>query len=213
MIQGKLLSASFSSENYWKERYKNGGNSGRGSYGKFAEFKANILNEFINSHNIKSIIEYGCGDGNQLKLAKYPSYLGFDISPVAISMCRNIFPSDSSKSFKLMNEYNGETAELTLSLDVIYHLIEDDVFELYMKRLFDSSKRFVIIYSNNTDKQEKDLAKHVKYRKFTKWIEENEPQYKLIQCIQTKYPCNGTNYEGNSISNFYIYESFEICGP
>ena len=31
------------SQNYWRKRYAMGGNSGKGSYGKSAEFKAEIL--------------------------------------------------------------------------------------------------------------------------------------------------------------------------
>src|SRR5215210_4430947 len=45
-----------------------------------------------------------------------------------------------AKTFKLMEEYAGESAELALSLEVIYHLVEDEVFESYMRRLFGSSK-------------------------------------------------------------------------
>src|SRR5437899_4317923 len=55
-------------------------NSGLGSYDKLAEFKAEVLNGFVKENTIKSVIEYGCGDGNQLKFAEYPSYLGFDVS-------------------------------------------------------------------------------------------------------------------------------------
>ena len=47
---------------YWEERYSTGGNSGVGSYGKFAEFKATTLNEFVAKHNLRSVIEFGCGD-------------------------------------------------------------------------------------------------------------------------------------------------------
>src|ERR1700690_3055812 len=73
------------SKQYWMERYKSGGNSGPGSYNKLAEFKAQVLNNFVVMNNIKTVIEYGCGDGNQLRLSNYPSYLGFDISASAIS--------------------------------------------------------------------------------------------------------------------------------
>jgi len=116
------------SKQYWIERYKSGGNSGAGSYGKLAEFKAEVLNDFVRGNAIETIIEYGCGDGNQLKLSSYPFYIGFDVSLAAISRCQDIFCEDKTKTFKLMDEYRGETAQLTLSLDVIYHLIEDDVF-------------------------------------------------------------------------------------
>ncbi|MBF0231573.1 MAG: class I SAM-dependent methyltransferase [Desulfamplus sp.] len=139
------------SESYWKSRYEAGGNSGNGSYNKLAGFKAEILNTFVSENGITSIIEYGCGDGNQLSLAQYPKYTGFDVSQKAIDMCLKRFSKDETKTFKLMCTYAGESAELTLSLDVIYHLIEDSVFAGYMNRLFDSSNKFVAIYSSDTD--------------------------------------------------------------
>ena len=148
------------SEDYWIQRYNSGGNSGAGSYNQLAKFKAEIINDFVKNNNITTIIEYGCGDGNQLKLAEYPSYIGFDVSPKAIALCEDIFQDDKTKSFRLMTEYKGETAQLTVSLDVIYHLIEDDIYYSYMKRLFDSSERFVIIYSSNCDEEQRYHEKH-----------------------------------------------------
>lgn len=192
------------SEEYWKERYRSGGNSGAGSYRKLAEFKAGVLNSFVKAKGVETVIEYGCGDGNQLELAEYPSYTGFDVSPEAVSRCRERFPDDKTKTFQLMKEYRNETAELTLSLDVIFHLTEDEVFSVYMRRLFGSSKRFVIIYSSNTDQQEKFQAPHVKHRKFSEWIAQNEPGWKLLQHIPNQYPYKGDENEG-SAADFYIY--------
>lgn len=103
-----------------------------------------------------------------------------------------------------MDAYTNETAELTLSLDVIYHLIEDNVFFTYMKRLFDSSTRFVIIYSSNTDKRARLQAAHVRERKFSKWIEQNKSEWKLIQHIPNRYSYTGDEQEG-SFADFYMY--------
>ena len=125
------------SEAYWTARYESAGSSGPGSYNKLAEFKAEVLNDFVKQKNITTIIEYGRGDGNQLKLAAYPSYIGFEISPRAIALCENAFIGDPTKKFKLMKDYQGETAQLTLSLDVIFHLVEDQVFEEHMRKLFE----------------------------------------------------------------------------
>ena len=147
------------SEDYWIQRYDSGGNSGAGSYGKLAEFKAEIINDFVKDNKITTIIEYGCGDGNQLKLAEYPSYIGFDISREAIKICQDIFQHDKNKSFRLMTEYKGETAQLTLSLDVIFHLIEDGVYYSYMEMLFNSSERFVIVYSSDYDEKQRYHSK------------------------------------------------------
>ncbi len=38
---------SFDSSAYWEERYIQGRNSGNGSYGRLAEFKAKIINDFV----------------------------------------------------------------------------------------------------------------------------------------------------------------------
>lgn len=197
---GKLF---FNNKRYWEKRYSSGGNSGDGSFGELANFKAEILNNFVKEHNIKSIIELGCGDGNQLKLAKYPQYLGLDISSTAVSLCRKTFQNDSSKSFELMKEYKNEKAELSLSIDVIFHLGNDKDYAEYMQRLFDSAEKFVIIYSSNFIKE--SPSPHIKYRKFTEWIDQNKNQWHLKEFIPNKYPFKGDIKTG-SISDFYIYE-------
>jgi hypothetical protein len=193
------------SRNFWVERYASGGNSGDGSYNKLAEFKAEIINGFVLQNNITTIIEYGCGDGNQLKLSKYPTYIGYDVSPQAISMCKELFIKDITKTFKMMEDYNNETAELTLSLDVIYHLVEENVFVDYMNRLFNSSVHFVIIYSSNTDVNPKGLSAFIKHRKFTNWIDYMKLDWKLMKFIPNKHPYRGDSRTG-SFADFFIYK-------
>lgn len=193
------------SADYWEERYKAGGHSGAGSYHQLAEFKAQILNDFVKSNHINSVIEYGSGDGNQLKLADYPAYIGFDVSPSAIERCKTLFNGDPTRSFKLMSDYAGERAELTLSLDVIYHLVEDAVYDAYMQLLFDSAERFVIIYASNFEESAQDrVISHVRHRKFTNWVENARPKWKLKSHIPNAYPYSGDNDTG-SLADFYIY--------
>lgn len=201
----KLFKLFPGSKGYWEKRYESGRTSGDGSYGRLAQFKAEIINGFVIDKQISSVIEYGCGDGNQLRLSEYPSYIGFDVSRAAISQCRHTFANDETKAFNLVDEYVNEKAQLTLSLDVIYHLTEDEVYYTYMKQLFNSSTKFVGIYSSNTDEQARFQAPHVRHRNFSKWIEENRPEWKLIQNIQNKYPYSGDEKEG-SFADFYFYE-------
>lgn len=193
------------SKGYWERRYQSGGNSGAGSYSKLAEFKADVLNDFVKKRDIETVIEYGCSDGNQLKLSDYPSYVGFDVSQEAVSLCSSLFESDHTKIFKLLNEYNGETAQLTLSLDVIYHLIEDEVFSSYMIRLFTSSSHFVIVYASNSDGHQYFKAPHVKHRKFTDWVVANKPNWELLQFIPNKYPYIENDNINGPFADFYIY--------
>ena len=131
------------SAHYWDARYASGGTSGSGWYNRLAVFKAEVLNDFVVAQDVRSVIEWGCGDGNQLLLARYPEYLGIDVSPVAIETCRRLFAADTSERFALAGDYDGPVADVALSLDVIYHLVEDDVFEQiwlsYSARLTDMS--------------------------------------------------------------------------
>jgi SAM-dependent methyltransferase len=193
------------SADYWETRYATGGNSGVGSYDKFAKFKAEALNEFVRVHGVQTVLEFGCGDGNQLALARYPRYTGYDVSATAVAMCRKRFAADSTKTFRTTSEYAGDTADLALSLDVIFHLVEDTVFESYMRTLFGASRRYVIIYSSDTDENEGYAGTHVWHRKFTQWVDANRSQWKLIQHIPNRYPYHG-DYTLGSFADFFIYE-------
>src|SRR5215813_3950412 len=114
------------SASFWESVYRQGGTSGPGSYGRLAEFKAEILNEFVQSGNVRKVIEFGCGDGAQLSLAKYPEYVGVDVSPGAVQRCSSLFANDRSKRFFLAGTLPKDLGafDLALSVDVIYHLVE-----------------------------------------------------------------------------------------
>ncbi len=195
---------------YWELRYSKGGNSGAGSYNHLAKWKADIINHFISENGIESVIELGCGDGNQLSLINCKKYIGLDVSSTAISLCKNKFQADTTKSFFLFNplyfvdNHKLFNAELALSLDVIYHLVEDEIFHAYMQALFSVANKFVIIYSSN---REGVPHYHVRERKFTDWINENASNWKLIQKIENLYSYNPADPENTSISDFYIFKT------
>jgi hypothetical protein len=207
----KLLNRTFkhlkfkNSTNYWESRYAKGGNSGSGSYDHLAEFKAEVINEFINENKINTVIELGSGDGNQLKYAKYSNYIGFDVSETALKLARIKFKDNAQYQFKHINDISNHSASLTISLDVIYHLVEDNIFNEYMENLFNSSLKYVIIYSSNQNECIGDDSIHVKHRKFTDWVEINKPDWVLIKHIPNKYPYDG-DYITSSFADFYIYE-------
>lgn len=206
-IKDKIaLRSRFSSNQYWDTRYKSGGNSGPGSYGHLAQFKASVINEFVAKNGISSVIEFGCGDGNQLTLAQYSRYSGYDISAAALNTCRSLFKGDSSKEFYSTLDYDGRKGDLAISLDVIFHLTEDPIFDAYMRRMFGAATRYVIIYSSNQDKQIEPASAHVRHRRFSDWIErELHSEWRIIKTIPNPHPYNG-DYESTSFSDFYIYE-------
>jgi len=201
----------FNSKNYWESRYQVGGNSGAGSYGRLAKFKADVINNFVKENKIHSVIEFGCGDGNQLKLFNIPQYIGLDVSEKSIEICKNMYIKSKDKSFFLYNQNSFMDnsgffrADVTMSLDVIYHLVEDSVFDKYMSDLFSSANKFVIVYASNKEEQKEYQSQHVKHRVFTNWVEKNQPKWKLFEKIENKYPLE-TNEFDQSFADFYIYK-------
>ena len=193
------------SAKYWDDRYARGGSSGDGSAGKFAAFKAEVINGFVERHGVQTVIEFGSGDGGQLALGRYPHYLGFDVSVEAVNRCRARFAGDDSKTFLAVAEYAGHSADLALSLDVIYHLVEDAVFEDYMTRLFDASQKWVIVYASNHDDTDRAEPAHVRHRQFTGWVQANRPGWVLRKTIPNRYPFTG-DFRLGSFSDFFIFE-------
>ncbi|MDX8493394.1 class I SAM-dependent methyltransferase [Mesorhizobium sp. VK22B] len=193
------------SADYWERRYRAGGTSGAGSANRLARFKADFLNRFVANHQIQSVVEFGCGDGMQLALAEYPKYLGLDNAPSAVARCRERFANDATKQFKLVDSDPGHH-DLALSLDVVYHLVEDRVFDTYMRNLFSASERFVILYSSNST--ESTPEPHVKHRRFTNWIEVNLLEWKLCSVTPNAYPLDPRDPDNTSFADFYVYSRY-----
>jgi|GEM_PF-655629 len=199
----------FSSRNYWENRYQNAGNSGAGSYGRLAGFKAEVLNKLFADNSIRDVIEFGCGDGNQLGMLKTDRYIGLDVSIAAIQKCQEKFKGDQSKSFFLYDhhafvDHHGVfQCDCAISLDVLYHLVEEGVYQDYLKHLFGAAKKMVVIYAANVEVEAKTF--HEKYRVFTNDIEKNISGWYLVEEIKNKYPATNYDDQEGSLANFYVY--------
>ena len=208
-IQRELRIRNFpGSARYWEERYARGGTSGAGSYNRLAEYKASFLNQFVAEHAIADVIEFGCGDGSQLSLATYPKYIGLDVSRSAVDRCKTRFATDATKSFYLydslafVDNHGLFRADLTLSLDVIYHLIEDQVFEAYMRHLFAAARRYVVIYSSDFEAAHQ---LHERNRAFSDWLRANQPDWQLQTRLPNPYPYDPNDQDNTSLADFYVY--------
>jgi hypothetical protein len=84
-----------------------------------------------------------------------------------------------------------------VSLDVVYHLTEDAVFETYLGHLFAAGRRLVVIYSTNMEIS--DAAPHVRHRRFTPWVAANCPEWALAEVTQ------GPNTE-DARADFFVYQ-------
>jgi cyclopropane fatty-acyl-phospholipid synthase-like methyltransferase len=194
------------SSTYWEKRYQQGKTSGVGSYGRLAEFKAEVLNDFVAKNRVESVIEFGCGDGTQLSLATYPRYVGVDVAPGSIALCEKRFAGDDTKKFYLTTQLPKGIGkyDLAISLDVVYHLVEDAVFEAYMRSLFAHAGRYAVIYSS--DKIEASGVPHVRHRRFTDWIKSNASEWQQSQFIPNRYPEDPKRPDDTSFADFYFFQ-------
>jgi SAM-dependent methyltransferase len=188
---------------YWERRYVRGGDSGAGSSGQLAIYKAEVVNRFVQTNNIQTVIELGCGDGQQLLLAEYPAYTGLDISKTAVARCRALFAADGSKRFEI---YEPSTfnpgdfqADMALSLEVIFHLTEHETYECYMRHLFAAARRWVVIFSSDEPDTTGGLFPHFKPRRFS-------PDVPPGWAFRERLP---NPHRDISVSDFFIFEKIQ----
>jgi len=191
----------FDSTRYWEQRYASGGSSGPGSRGEHAAFKADFVNGFVDEHDVSTVVEFGCGDGDQVSLGEYPAYVGLDVSESVIERCSERFADDPSKRFRVydpfeFDDHDALRADLVLSLEVLFHLVDDVVFEKTMYNMFATAERYVIIFSSNYDDPAPEI--HVRHRRFTDYVEETFPAFELVDRTENPFE--------DRASDFYVYE-------
>jgi hypothetical protein len=204
-------SQNFDSGAYWKERYRTGGNSGAGSYGRLAVYKAHVIHELVHRRRIQSVIEFGSGDSNQASLFQLPHYVGVDLSELMIEASRTRFAGRAGWSFLTLAEFDAgpPQAEMAMSLDVIYHLIEDAVFDRYMQRLFSAATEYVLIYASDHDEQ--PSARHVRHRHYSAWIAAHQPTWQLAETWEQPFPLsNTTNPQDTTFASFRLFSKLAV---
>ena len=173
------MEKTFKTKDYWEARYGRGGTSGEGSYGNSSIHKANIINRLIKQYQIKTINDLGHGDGNNINLLRgMDNYFGYDVSKTARSICTLKFKEQPSYTF-LQRVSQFKKRDMAMSLDVLYHLVEDKLYHNYLNRLF-SLGQYVLIYSTNKDSIGNP---HCKSREFTTHIEKTYKDFNLIETI------------------------------
>lgn len=176
---------------YWQRRYLRGDDSGEGSRGENAVRKADVVARIIRAAGrapapgVRSLIDWGCGDGQVLEqMVGHLSdvgvhYTGVDVSHAAIAKISEQFPHHS---FVLDFPYGKSTkwlrSDMGLSFDVIFHLVNQSDFMIYMERLFTCSQKIILIHS--TDHDGGRTTRHVLWRRFTPYVAETFPDWELL---------------------------------
>lgn len=166
---------------YWERRYRDGRTSGAGSEGGEGAYKAAYLSKFIAERGMKTVVDWGCGDGQVLERIKLPAgvqYTGVDVSQTIIDRMGVKFPQHRFIGPKNADAHHWEDAyQLAISMDVLFHLPDDADYFGYLDTLFNSATRHVVIYS--TDRADGRTARHVFRRKFTPDIAERFVDWEL----------------------------------
>lgn len=210
----------FTPKHYWEQRYRLGRSSGAGSEGAEGRYKADYLSQFCAEHDITSVIDWGCGDGQVLELARFPEgikYVGVDVSPTIVQRMTEKFTSpysfftaaeylesigqlDKRMQADTPHKINRHPLQFTLalSMDVLFHLPSDEDYHEYLSCLFGSASQFVVIYSTNYAGGRTD--RHVYRRGFTPDIADRFPEWKLTT---VESPLR----EG--LASFFVYEKVD----
>lgn len=191
----------FSSAGYWDQRYRRGGHSGAGSYGRLAAFKASFINAFMAENTVTDVIDLGCGDGNLLSMLSVEAYTGVDVSTSVLARLADRFPRHAFIPFDALP--TQPPADLALSIDVIFHLVEDDVFTRYMDALFSHARRFVLVYASNVDLPWP--SPHVRHRRFSDHVALTHPDWHLVAHVPNRYAFDPSRPDETSFADFFVY--------
>lgn len=137
----------FDSDTYWEKRYADGGNSGKWSYGENATFKADFINKVLANNKRNTLIEVWCGDGNNLQLYKSKTYLGLDISPKAIEICKDLFPNDKYHIFEVYKGTEKYRADVVICFDVLMHVFPYSKREALIDHVVSMADEAAVFYT------------------------------------------------------------------
>lgn len=143
----------FDNHSFWNERYRNEPwlGSGPGSRGSAASYKDALMNHFIGSGSIASILDVGCGDCCWINDSaawlqnSEVRYLGLDISETVIESNRKRLSMLSFDCFNLLSSDLPDDFDLVVCFDVLIHQCERESFELALERLLSSIHKYGLI--------------------------------------------------------------------
>ncbi len=94
-------------------------------------------------------------------------------------------------------------ADLGLSLDVLFHLVEPTVFETYLRDLFALSQRYVLIYASDGPRD--STIGSVTDRPFTTHLRATQPDWQLVERVPNPHAWDG-NVATSTRSDFFVYQ-------
>jgi len=194
------------------KRYARGGNSGGGSFGTNAEYKANVVNKIIQLEKVESVLEFGCGDGNQLTLFNFDYYTGLDISQTAISRCESMYTNHSKKKFLRIipgQDLQINKHDAVISLEVLMHITNENDFKWTLDQIFKFSAGIVIIQIPILPLVRYKKGSHERYRNILPYLAKYLGEFDLVSLLihpSTSIEGRLRNEIGQMSSDFLVFK-------
>jgi hypothetical protein len=182
---------------YWETRYKNGGNSGKGSRGLIRLWKWLTIWKYVGVPRT-SLLDVGCGDLAFWTGLKMPDgYLGVDISETqtAKNMCsrpRNKFVTSDARYFVSSKLYS-----VVFCFDVLFHIRDEKSYQMILETLAASSAEWIFIYTwwRNPFPGKEDDGQYQRYRDFTGYFDLMKKQkFNLVGFHKNRFDPVGAMY-------------------
>jgi hypothetical protein len=174
-------------QNYWEDRYRKGGDSGKGSRGWSRNWKWFYINRYVNISN-STVIDVGCGDLDFWKGRSCKHYIGIDISLTRIELNKgkrpdwNFICGDASKYLKM------DPSDVVFCNDILFHIIDDETYRKILEHLTIYSKQYIFIYTwwKNPFLPKTGDGEYQKYRDFDSFrYIFDQANFELIRKIKT----------------------------
>jgi hypothetical protein len=131
---------------YWEGNYRKGGTSGPGSVGSLRQWKWENIVKY--SGPITEVIDVGCGDLSFWEGKTPPSrYVGIDISQTIIDRNRERWPSSTFICSSADRTLELEQARIVFCLDVLFHIMDDGIYENILANLMRYSSEWIFVYT------------------------------------------------------------------
>jgi hypothetical protein len=131
--------------NYWDKRYASGGTSGCGSIGKLRDIKWCWIKKFVAP--VTDIIDVGCGDLSFWEGRAIPDgYVGIDGSGIIIEKNKRQHPNNIFYQAQ-SSEPLGLSASVVFCFDMLFHIMDDDIYWKTIHNLCSMSNEYIFIYT------------------------------------------------------------------
>jgi SAM-dependent methyltransferase len=186
---------------FWEERYRTGGDSGKGSVGAYRKWKWKTIKKYINPKE-KSVLDVGCGDLQFMKGQKFKHYVGVDISSSIIEKNRAKRPDWAFLCADVATyglRFRPQPFDVVFCMDVLFHIMNDERYGILLDNLnrWAGEWLFIVSWAKNPLPYLHDYFQY--YRDLKEWLG-RLPDFALVGEHQKK---------GDEYNTLYVFRRIE----